>query len=67
MSLLSRQVAVTYPTNHADSRQVAWFKNWKALKSVHAVEHFHVMLFNADPNFIKEITNSDMPQSQIVG
>lgn len=23
--------------------QVIWFKNWKSLKSVHALEHFHVM------------------------
>ncbi|TVY36076.1 N-acetylglucosamine-induced protein [Lachnellula occidentalis] len=25
---------------------VIWFKNWKILKSIHAVEHFHVMLFD---------------------
>ncbi|KAF2675854.1 hypothetical protein K458DRAFT_425168 [Lentithecium fluviatile CBS 122367] len=38
----------------------AWFKNWKSLKSVHAVEHFHVMLYDPDPEFIKEITNGDV-------
>lgn len=38
-----------------------WFKNWKSLKSVHAVEHFHVMLFDPDPEFVKEITNGDVP------
>ncbi|PTB62968.1 hypothetical protein BBK36DRAFT_1184137 [Trichoderma citrinoviride] len=42
--------------------QVMWFKNWAALKSIHAVEHFHVMLFNPDPAFIKEVTNGDVPQ-----
>ncbi|KAI1767576.1 hypothetical protein GGR53DRAFT_463262 [Hypoxylon sp. FL1150] len=38
-----------------------WFKNWRSLKSVHAVEHFHVMLFDPDPKFIDEITNGDVP------
>lgn len=46
----------------ADSDQVMWFKNWAALKSIHAVEHFHVMLFNPDPEFIREVTNGDVPQ-----
>ncbi|GJC77832.1 N-acetylglucosamine-induced protein 1 [Colletotrichum liriopes] len=41
---------------------VIWFKNWRSLKSVHAVEHFHVMLFDPDPEFIREITNGDVPQ-----
>ncbi|KAK1989520.1 hypothetical protein LZ30DRAFT_776049 [Colletotrichum cereale] len=41
---------------------VIWFKNWRSLKSVHAVEHFHVMLFNPDPEFIRDITNGDVPQ-----
>lgn len=43
---------------------VVWFKNWRALKSVHAVEHFHVMLFDPDPEFVKEITNGDVPLSR---
>ncbi|KAK7923960.1 hypothetical protein PG985_006014 [Apiospora marii] len=38
-----------------------WFKNWSSLKSVHAVEHFHVMLFDPDPAFIDEITHGDVP------
>lgn len=46
--------------------QVIWFKNWKILKSVHAVEHFHVMLYNPDPNFVNEITNGDVSLSQKV-
>jgi hypothetical protein len=41
--------------------QVIWFKNWASLKSVKAVEHFHVMLFDPDPEFVKEITNGDVP------
>ncbi|KAE8444597.1 hypothetical protein EG329_014428 [Mollisiaceae sp. DMI_Dod_QoI] len=40
---------------------VIWFKNWKSLKSVHAVEHFHVMLFDPDPEFVKEVTHGDVP------
>jgi len=39
----------------------AWFKNWRSLKSVHAVEHFHVMLYDPDPDFVKELTNGDVP------
>jgi hypothetical protein len=42
---------------------VIWFKNWTSLKSVHAVEHFHVMLYNPDPEFIREITNGDIPMA----
>ncbi|OAA73237.1 hypothetical protein ISF_00138 [Cordyceps fumosorosea ARSEF 2679] len=41
---------------------VMWFKNWAALKSIHAVEHFHVMLFDPNPDFIREVTNGDIPQ-----
>ncbi|KAK5990681.1 N-acetylglucosamine-induced 1-like protein [Cladobotryum mycophilum] len=42
--------------------KVMWFKNPAALKSIHAVEHFHVMMFDPDPDFIREITNGDVPQ-----
>ena len=38
---------------------MVWFKNWAALKSVHAVEHFHVMLLQPEPNFVKDVTNGD--------
>lgn len=41
----------------------ACFKNWRSLKSVHAVEHFHVMLYDPDPDFVKELTNGDVPMS----
>ncbi|KIW09483.1 uncharacterized protein PV09_00361 [Verruconis gallopava] len=44
---------------------VVWFKNWKSLKSIHAVEHFHVMLYEPDMAFVHSITNGDMPQSAI--
>ncbi|KAL8736341.1 MAG: hypothetical protein Q9181_002469 [Wetmoreana brouardii] len=43
---------------------VIWFKNWKALKSIHAVEHFHVMLFDPDPAFVEEVTHGDLPLSR---
>ncbi|KAA6415485.1 MAG: hypothetical protein FRX48_00200 [Lasallia pustulata] len=42
---------------------VIWFKNWRSLKSVHAVEHFHVMLCDPDPRFVEEITNGDVALS----
>lgn len=41
--------------------QVIWFKNWKSLKSVHAVEHFHVMLKDPDMGFVEVITQGDVP------
>lgn len=41
-----------------------WFKNPPSLKSVHAVEHFHVMLFNPDPDFVQQVTNGDAPRCQ---
>ncbi|RYP81974.1 hypothetical protein DL770_005735 [Monosporascus sp. CRB-9-2] len=44
--------------------QFIWFKNWKSLKSVQAVEHFHVMIFNPDPAYIEEITKGDIPLCQ---
>lgn len=44
--------------------EFVWFKNWKSLKSVHAVEHFHVMLYNPDAEFLKEITNGDVPMTE---
>ncbi|KOS16887.1 Uncharacterized protein ESCO_004857 [Escovopsis weberi] len=44
------------------ANRVKWFKNWAALKSIHAVEHFHVMLFDPDLEFIRDITNGDVPQ-----
>ncbi|KAI0175591.1 hypothetical protein GGR52DRAFT_319046 [Hypoxylon sp. FL1284] len=43
-----------------------WFKNWRSLKSVHAVEHFHVMLFDPDPKFVDEITHGDVPSCRKV-
>ncbi|MCJ1337289.1 hypothetical protein MMC09_002571 [Bachmanniomyces sp. S44760] len=44
--------------------QVIWFKNWKSLKSVHAMEHFHVMLYDPDMGFVKEITKGEVPLSR---
>nr|POE99475.1 n-acetylglucosamine-induced protein 1 [Quercus suber] len=39
---------------------VVWFKNWSALKSIHAVEHFHVLLFDPPPGFVDEVTGRDV-------
>lgn len=47
--------------------QVIWFKNWKSLKSVQAVEHFHVMLFDPDDGFVQRITGGDVPLCRRVG
>ena len=45
---------------------VIWFKNWSSLKSIHAVEHFHVMLFDPDMEFVRNITNGDVPLGEKV-
>ncbi|KAI1461879.1 hypothetical protein F4805DRAFT_453116 [Annulohypoxylon moriforme] len=58
-------VQKTFGSRVARDRYI-WFKNWKSLKSVHAVEHFHVMLFDPDPKFIDEITNGDIPSCRKV-
>lgn len=44
--------------------QVIWFKNWAALKSVHALEHFHVMLYDPDASFIASVTDGDVPMCE---
>lgn len=44
-----------------------WFKNWASLKSIHTVEHFHVMLFNPDKDFVNKITNDDVPLVDKIG
>jgi hypothetical protein len=49
-----------------DVVQVIWFKNWRSLKSIHAVEHFHVMLYDPPIEFVEKITNGDVPLSQVV-
>ncbi|KAF3891482.1 N-acetylglucosamine-induced protein [Trichophyton interdigitale] len=43
------------------AEKVIWFRNWKSLKSVHAVEHFHVMLYRPDMEFVHEVTDGDVP------
>ncbi|KUI65963.1 N-acetylglucosamine-induced protein 1 [Cytospora mali] len=39
-----------------------WFKNPAALKSVHAIEHIHVLLYDPDPEFVHRVTNGDVPR-----
>ncbi|OJK01232.1 hypothetical protein ASPACDRAFT_41498 [Aspergillus aculeatus ATCC 16872] len=46
--------------------QVIWFRNWRSLKSVHAVEHFHVMLYRPPAAFLEEITRGDCP-AHVIG
>ncbi len=44
--------------------QVIWFKNWRSLKSVHALEHFHVMVYKAPKEFLEKMTGGDKPMSE---
>lgn len=63
--LIDDFVTRTFCTSDGINRDnLIWFKNWKSLKSVHALEHFHVMLYQASPEFLKRITNDDTPMSQ---
>lgn len=47
--------------SHVPAENVLWFRNWASLKSIHAVEHFHVMLNDPDADFVHQITNGDVP------
>lgn len=50
-----------------DEERIIWFKNWASLKSVKAVEHFHVMLFDPDMELVREVTNGDVPFCERMG
>lgn len=43
---------------------VVWFWNCKGLKTVLAVEHFHVLVHNASRTFLDEITKGDVPVTE---
>lgn len=45
---------------------VIWFKNWSALKSVHGIEHFHVMILDPEPGFIRGVTSGDVALADLV-
>jgi hypothetical protein len=60
-----REIEAYVETTFGSRRKdVVWFKNWKSLKSVHAVEHFHVMLYRPDPEFMRDLTNGDVPMTE---
>lgn len=44
----------------AEEENVVWFLNWASLKSIHAVEHFHVLLFEPDEEFVERVTGGDV-------
>jgi hypothetical protein len=62
--------------------QLIWFKNWRSLKSVHALgmlplragvsfetdflEHFHIMLYKTSEEFLDRITQRDRPMSVVL-
>jgi hypothetical protein len=48
---------------HLEPENVLWFRNSNSLKSVHALEHIHVLLNNPDPKFVRDITDNDIPLS----
>ncbi|KAK1823923.1 hypothetical protein LTR12_001665 [Friedmanniomyces endolithicus] len=46
--------------------KVVWFRNWTSLKSIQAVEHFHVMLFDPDAEFVRQVTGGDVALAEKV-
>jgi Protein of unknown function (DUF3605) len=50
--------------NGSSHDNTIWFRNWKSLKSVQALEHFHVMLYKPDPEFLRKITGGDMAMAE---
>lgn len=67
LTLRSRKEIDEYVTqvfcSKMPAEHVIWFKNWASLKTIHAIEHFHVMLFDADKAFLDDITNGDVPMA----
>ena len=49
-----------------ERERLVWFKNWGALKSVHAIEHFHVLLNQVPRAVLDRITGGDMSTSEKV-
>lgn len=43
---------------------VIWFRNWRSLKSIHSVEHFHVMLYDPESNFVREVTKGGITSQE---
>lgn len=43
--------------------KIIWFKNWGSIKSIHGLEHFHVMLKYPNEDFLQEIANGDLAVS----
>jgi hypothetical protein len=37
-------------------KNVVWFRNWGELKSVRAIEHFHVLIFEPPVGFVERVT-----------
>lgn len=63
---LVEQFVVQLFCGHAGMKRtdLAWFKNWRSLKSVHAIEHFHIMIYNPPKEFLEKITGGDRPMSE---
>lgn len=60
--LINKYVDATFVKNKAlrlDSKDHAlWFKNWAALQSIPALEHFHVLLKNPDMKELEKLCNT---------
>ncbi|PSR81689.1 hypothetical protein BD289DRAFT_372335 [Coniella lustricola] len=62
---IERFVQKTFSSLVAEDKLI-WFKNPPSLKSIHTVEHIHVMLFDPDPEAIDRLTDGDRPHGQLL-
>lgn len=47
--------------------QVTWFKNPMVLRSVKAIDHFHVMLFDPAEKTVEDVTSGDVVRPMELG
>lgn len=59
--LINTYVTETFVKNKSlciDDYSVVWFKNWSALQSIPALEHFHVLLYNPNMKELEKLYGS---------
>lgn len=62
-----QQIEAYVQSTFGGQADVVWFKNWQSLKSVSALEHFHVMLYRPEGGFVRGITGGDVPMTEKFG
>jgi len=57
-------VSDSNPKGKMNRDQIVWFKNWRSLKSVHELEHFHIMLYKSPVGLLEAVTGGDRPRCE---